>query len=263
MINDSDAHNVEHIQKALITGGTTGIGYELAKIMAQHGHDLILVARNRDQLIAVKKEIESQYDISVLTYAIDLAKPESAKQLYDSFKNNKVEILVNNAGVGLKGNFFSDDLKRNSAMAHLNMNSLMELTYYFGNDFIAQKSGRILNTASIVSFFPGPKQPVYYASKAFVRSFSRALAYNLKGTGVTVTALHPGVTKTNFFKNADAAFFEGGASAKSVAELGYKAMMAGKIEVTHGFWNKFLTNVFVRITPNRLQPLIVDKSSEV
>lgn len=251
------------MQKTLITGGTIGIGYELALVMARYGHDLILVARNKDQLSAVKKEIESKYGVGVKICDVDLSQPGSAKVLYDKCRSDGVEILVNNAGIGLKGNFFGDDLAKNTAMAHLNMISLMELTHYFGNDFIKHKKGRILNTASIVAFFPGPKQPVYYASKAFVRSFSRALAYNLAGTGVTVTALHPGITKTNFFKSANASFIKSGASAQSVAELGYKAMMAGKIEVTHGLRNKLLTNVFVRIVPYALQTRIIGRVSEV
>lgn len=251
------------MQKALITGGTTGIGYELALVMAGRGHDLILAARDKDQLLAVKSEIESKYGVLVKACNVDLSQSGSAQKLYEMCKNDGVEVLVNNAGVGLKGDFFSDDLTKNTAMAHLNMISLMELTHYFGNDFIKHKKGRILNTASIVAFFPGPKQPVYYASKAFVRSFSRALAYNLAGSGVTVTALHPGITKTNFFKSANAAFIKGGASAASVAELGYKAMMAGKIEVTHGLRNKILTNVFVRLVPYRLQTRIIDRASEV
>lgn len=251
------------MQKALITGGTTGIGYELAKVMAAHSHDLVLAARDEARLAIVKQEIESNYNIVVKVCAIDLAQPGSAKELYDKCKNDGIEIVVNNAGVGLKGDFFGDDLDKNTAMAHLNMISLIELTHYFGNDFIRRKRGRILNVASIVAFFPGPKQPVYYASKAFVRSLSRALAYNLAGSGVTVTALHPGITKTNFFNSANASFIKGGASAESVAQLGYKAMMAGKTEVTHGFRNKLLTNVFARIIPYGVQPRIIDRSSEV
>lgn len=251
------------MQKALITGGTTGIGYELAKLMAQHNHDLILVARDNNQLANVKQEIVSSCKVKVKTYVIDLSQTGSAKKLYEECKNEGVEILVNNAGIGLKGNFFDDDLVRNTAMAHLNMLSLMELTHLFGNHFIKQKKGRILNIASIAAFLPGPKQPVYYASKAFVRSFSRALAYNLRGSGVTVTVLHPGATKTNFFKNADAPLFKGGASPRAVAELGYKAMMAGKVEVTHGLLNRLLTSILVRIVPYKIQPLIVDKASEV
>lgn len=251
------------MQKVLITGGTTGIGYELAKIMASLKHDIVLAARDEAKLKSVKQEIESNHKVTVKICTIDLSQPGSAKKLYENCKDDGIEILVNNAGVGLKGDFFSDDLLKNTAMAHLNMISLMELTHYFGNDFIKHKRGRILNTASIVAFFPGPKQPVYYASKAFVRSFSRALAYNLAGSGVTVTALHPGVTRTNFFKSANASFFKGGASAESVARLGYEAMMAGKIEVTHGFKNRLLTTIFARITPYNMQPRIIDKSSEV
>lgn len=248
---------------ALITGGTSGIGYELAKIMARNGHSLVLVSRDVVQLKIVQKELSSKYNANVRILASDLSKAGSARKVYDSLKHQNISILVNNAGVGLKGDFFHDDIVKNQAMAQLNMNSLMDLTYYFGKDFVKNNHGKILNTASIVAFFPGPKQPVYYATKAFVRSFSRALAYNLRDSGVSVTALHPGVTKTNFFKTADAEFFTGGADPAAVARLGYKAMMKGKTEVTYGLWNKFLTNAFVRITPYRLQPIIVDKSSDV
>ena len=188
---------------------------------------------------------------------------EQPKLCTKKIKGLDIGILVNNAGAGLKGNFFDDKLEDNQSIAYLNMNSLMDMTYYFGNDLIKKNEGKILNIASIVAFFPGPKQPVYYATKSFVRSFSRALAYNLRGTDVTVTALHPGVTKTNFFDSAKAGSINQGATAYSVALLGYNAMMAGKIEVTHGLSNKLLTNVFARFIPYRLQPAIVDKVSEV
>ena len=154
-------------------------------------------------------------------------------------------------------------IKRNQSMAHLNMISVMELSYLFGGDFNKAGSGRILNTASIASFFPGPAQPVYYATKAFVRSLSRALSYSLRGGGVTVTALHPGITKTHFFDEASAPKQTKGADPHRVALLGYKAMMSGKTEATYGLWNKFLTHVFVRITPYKLQPAIVNKASDV
>ena len=251
------------MQKALITGATSGIGYELAKIMAAKGHDLVLVSRNMDKLRTVQKEIETAYSVSVSVEASDLSVPGTAEKIYAKFKDHNIEILVNNAGAGLKGNFFDDELKDNQTIAYLNMNSLMEMTYYFGKDMVAVNSGKVLNVASIVAFLPGPKQPGYYASKAFVRSFSRALAYNMRNSNVSVTALHPGVTKTNFFNAAHAKNFNGGASAQSVAQLGYDAMMAGKIEVTHGLRNKILTNVFTRLTPYRLQPLVVDKVSDV
>jgi uncharacterized protein len=251
------------MQKALITGASSGIGKELARVMAEAGHDLVLVARNKSELTKVKLEIESTTNVDVSVYTSDLSVSGSAAKLYDQVKKEEVEILVNNAGVGLKGDFFGDDASRTAQMAHLNMISLMELSQLFGKDFIAKDSGKILNIASIVAFFPGPNQPVYYATKAFVRSLSRALAYNLRNTNVTVTTLHPGVTKTKFFASADAANILRGASAKSVAQLGYKAMMAGKIEVTHGLSNKFLTNVFVRIVPYKYQTYVVGRASEV
>jgi hypothetical protein len=251
-------------EKALITGASSGIGLELAKIMASNGHDLVLVSRNIDQLKIVKSKLLGSFKkINVEVEACDLSVSGSAAKLHNKLKNKNIKILINNAGAGHKGNFFEDKLEINQSMAQLNMLSLMELSYFFGKDFAKTNSGKILNVASIVAFFPGPKQPVYYATKSFVRSFSRALSYNLKNSGVTVTLLHPGVTKTNFFNSANASEFTGGASPKSVAELGYSAMMSGKIEVTHGLWNKFLTNIFVRITPYSLQPKIVDRSSDV
>ena len=192
------------MQKALITGGTSGIGYELAKIMAAKGHDLVLVSRDQAKLNSVKQEIEKIHKVDVAVFVADLSKPGAAEALHVKLKGLDIGILVNNAGAGLKGNFFDDKLENNQSIAYLNMNSLMDMTYYFGNDLVKKNEGKILNIASIVAFFPGPKQPVYYATKSFVRSFSRALAYNLRGTGVTVTALHPGVTRTNFFDSAKA-----------------------------------------------------------
>ncbi len=251
------------MQKALITGASSGIGKELAHVMAEKGHDLVLVARDKKGLKTVQKELESEHSIKVSIYTSDLSKPGSAKKLFKDTKKENVEILVNNAGVGYKGDFFSDDKYRTTAMAHLNMISLMELSQLFGEQFVKQDAGRILNVGSIVAFLPGPKQPVYYASKAFVRSLTRSLAYNLRNTNVTVTALHPGVTKTKFFDASNASFMKTGASPRSVAELGYRAMMAGKIEATHGFSNKILSNIFVRIFPYRMHAPIVDRASEV
>jgi uncharacterized protein len=251
------------MQKALITGASGGIGKEIAIVMAKAGHDLVLVARNKTELQKIKEEIESIYNVSVSIYSSDLSVQGSAAKLHKQTVNEKIEILVNNAGVGLKGDFFHDDIDRTLQMAHLNMISLMELSQLFGRDFLVKNTGRILNIGSITAFFPGPKQPVYYASKAFVRSLTRALAYNLRGSDVTATVLHPGVTKTKFFKSSNASSFTGGASAKSVAELGYKAMMSGRIEVTHGPINKFLTNVFIRFIPYRLQLYMIDRAASV
>lgn len=251
-----------HAQKALITGATSGIGKELATIMAKAGHDLVLVARRKDALKTLKAELEGTYAVKVSVYAADLSEPGSAQKLYEATQNEGIQILVNNAGVGLKGDFFFDDPERTIRIAQLNMISLMELCQLFGKDFLKNNNGRILNVASVTAFIPGPKQPVYYATKSFVRSLTRALAHNVEGTNVTITALHPGITKTDFFKSSNAASITGGASAKSVAELGYKAMMSGKVEVTHGLVNKMLTNIFVRVMPSRFHAAIVDKATE-
>ena len=250
------------MQKALITGASGGIGKELALIMAEAGHDLILVARKESELQIVKKQIASLSTVDVITHTIDLSRPGAAKKLYTEMKDQSVEMLVNNAGAGLTGDFFNDNPERTVEIAQLNMISVMELSQLFGKDFIKKDSGRILNIASIAAFFPGPKQPVYYATKAFVRNLSRALAYNVRGTNVTVTLLNPGVTQTNFFRAANNTRITGGATAKSVAELGYKAMMSGKVEVTHGIRNKLLTNVFSRLIPYRYQAYLVDRASD-
>ncbi len=249
--------------KALITGATSGIGYALAKIMAERGHDLVLVSRDINKLQSVQKELQDQYGVDVVVEAADLSVAGTAEKLHKKLRDQNIEILVNNAGAGLKGNFFDDKLSDNQGIAYLNMNSLMDMTYFFGKDMIANDNGKILNIGSIVAFFPGPNQPVYYATKAFVRSFSRALAYNLQHTKVSVTALHPGVTKTKFFRSAHAPSITGGATAESVARLGYEAMMSGKVEVTHGLRNTFITSVLARLTPYKLQPVLVDRSSEV
>lgn len=251
------------MQKILITGGSGGIGYALAWVAAAHGHDIVLAARNIEQLSRAQQTLQKDFKVHVSIVQVDLSKPGAARKLYDELKHDDIEILVNNAGFGLVGDFFKEDIADNIDMVQLNIQALMELTHYFGNDFIAKKQGRILNVASVAAFVPGPKQPVYYATKAFVRSFSRALAYTMAPHGVTVTNLNPGATKTNFFVRAKAGTKGRGVSADVVAEAGYKAMMSGKVEVTYGLSNKVLINVLVKIVPNRFHVGIIDKASEV
>lgn len=251
------------MQKALITGATSGIGLELARIMARNGHDLVLCARNKKALAQITKDLTELYEVTITYQQVDLSVPNAAHDLYEATKSEDIEILVNNAGAGYVADFFDGDITQSTAIAQLNMISLMELSYYFGRDFKAKNNGKILNVGSIVSFFPGPAQPTYYASKAFVRSLSRALAFKLRNTRVTVTALHPGVTKTAFFTSANTTERTNGADPARVAALGYKAMMRGDIEVTYGLFNKFLTNVFVRIVPYRLHAPIVNRASDV
>ncbi len=251
------------VQKALITGATSGIGKELAILMAKSNHDLVLVARNKDNLLAVKNEIKRFSSVNVSIYQADLSQNGSAAKLFNETKKEGIEILINNAGVGLKGDFFHDDLSKTIQIAQLNMISLTELSHLYGNYFLKQNSGKILNIGSIAAFLPGPKQAVYYATKSFVRNLSRSLAYNLRNSNVTVTTLHPGVTKTNFFNASGATNFSKGAPASSVAALGYKAMMNGKIEVTYGLFNKFLVNFVLRFIPYKYQAYLVDNASEI
>lgn len=251
------------MQNALITGATSGIGYALAHLMAKQGHDLVLIARKETLLVQLKDELENKYGVSVSILSNDLSQPHSAHVIFERYKDADIEILINNAGAGHVGDFFESSVEKNSAMIALNITALMELTHFFGAQFKMKNRGRILNVASVAAFIPGPRQPVYYATKAFVRSFSRALSYTLRNTNVTVTALYPGYTKTHFFIAADAPSFTKGADAADVALYGYRALMAGKAEVTYGFWNQVLTNIFVRITPYRWQALMVDKTSEV
>ncbi len=253
-----------HKETALITGASSGIGLEMARIMAAEGHDLVLTARSLSSLNKVKQQITADHsDVSVSVHAIDLSVPGSAKKLHAACRKQDVSVLVNNAGAGYVADFFDGDLQRHNDIAYLNMNSLMQLCHLFGADFKQKGHGKILNVASIAAFLPGPAQPVYYATKAFVRSLSRALHYDLRGTGVSVTSLHPGVTRTAFFEHADAPDKTKGADPRDVARLGYQAMMRGRSEVTYGLQNKLLTNLLVRITPYRLQPYLVDKASDV
>ena len=226
---------------ALITGATSGLGYDFVGMFAQDGFDLVLVARNQAKM----EEIKSQYPhLNVTIITKDLSRPNAAKEVYEEVKSAGITIdtLVNNAGFGLMGHFEDLDIQKQSEMIQLNNTALTELTYYFlpemkGNTHRA----RILNVASTAAFQPGPMMAVYYATKAYVLSFSEALAEELAGTNVTVTTLCPGATKTNFASVANVAktkMFSGAMSSHEVAKQGYQALMAGKRVVITGGTNK-------------------------
>ena len=223
---------------ALITGASGGIGAELARLFAKDGFNLVLVARRTEKLDELKSELESAYKISVTNFSKDLSEPFSAKAVYDftQSQNLPIDVLVNNAGFGDFALFADSNLQKQQQMIQLNIATLTELTHLFLPQMISRKNGRILNVASIASFMPGPKMSVYYATKAFVRSFSEALSVELKKTktGVTVTALCPGPVSTDFWERAEAGksslskhfIF---ADSKIVAKYGYKRLMKGKI----------------------------------
>jgi short-subunit dehydrogenase len=235
----------------LITGGTSGIGYELAKVFAQNGYNLVLVARDRAGLARVKAEIEDSSDVIVQTIVQDLFDFENAFKVYNELRQKeiKVGILVNNAGHGCYGEFVDTDIRKQLGIIHLNICSLVVLTKLFLEDMVAAGDGKILNLSSIASKLPGPWHSVYHATKAFVQSFTEAVRDEVKDKGVTVTALLPGVTDTDFFRKAGMEMSkevqdpEKMSDPADVAKDGYEALMAGKDMVISGFKNK--VNIFM------------------
>lgn len=241
---------------ALITGASGGLGEEFARLCAADKMNLILVARSKDKLEALAQELTSAHNISVRVIVTDLSVAGSAQDIAAQIDRTAtpVTLLINNAGVGTRGPFSKSDLKDQQGMVQLNMESLMTLTHLILPGMIERKSGRILNVASIAAFLPGPFMAVYYASKAFVESFSLALSNELKGSGITVTCVCPGPTQTGFAKRAGAQrtmLFAGPLmSAADVARIGYNACMRGKPLVITGAQNTFLafcTRLFPRM----------------
>lgn len=243
---------------ALITGASSGIGAELAKIHANKGGDLILIARREYKLNELKTEIEEKYGAKVMVIAKDLALLESPKEIYNTIKNAGIEVeyLINNAGFGGRGKFHERNLEDDLAMINLNVIALTLLTRYFLNDMVKRNSGKILNVSSTASFAPGPLQAVYFATKAFVSFFSNAISNELNDTNITVTALLPGATETEFAVVSGmekTAVFQKTVSARSVAEDGYKGMLKGKMDVISGLtFTQKLMLFFIPFTPKRM-----------
>jgi short-subunit dehydrogenase len=224
---------------ALITGASSGIGKELAKIHAAKGGDLVIIARSEDKLKSLKSEIENQYGVDVMIIAKDLEKAEAPKEIFDEVTDEgvKVEYLINNAGFGGRGKFHEREWEKDLAMINLNITALTALTRFFLPGMVERNSGKILNVSSTASYMPGPLQAVYYATKAYVTFFSNAIAEELYDTKITVTALLPGATETGFASAADlekTELFKKTASAYQVALDGYNGMIAGKLDVVSG-----------------------------
>lgn len=231
---------------ALITGATNGIGYELARLFAADGYQLVIVARDSDELDRTTMELSAQYGVNITPIAIDLFDRQNAHQLFQMVqeKGISIDVLVNNAGQGVYGKFQDTELERELNIMDLNMGSLVILTKLFLKPMLEKGNGKILNLASIASKLPGPWQAVYHGTKAFVLSFSEAIRSELEGTGITVTALMPGPTDTDFFNKADmqdSKMVQDESSladpAKAAAD-GYKALMEGRDKVISGFKNK-------------------------
>jgi short-subunit dehydrogenase len=242
---------------ALITGASSGLGAEYAKLFAADKHDLILVARRRDRLEALARELSSAHGVKAQVLAADLAAHDGAARVVEEVARLGIEIdfLVNNAGFATSGAFAELDAARELEMIQVNVTSLVALTRAFLPPMLARRRGRILNIGSTAGFPPGPFMAVYYASKAFVNSFTEALWYELRGSGVTATVSCPGATATEFAqvagKQSSLLFRLGAASPATVARQGYGAMMKGKAMVIHGLKNK-LTVQSLRISPRAL-----------
>jgi short-subunit dehydrogenase len=249
---------------ALITGVTSGIGLELARLLAADGYELVLVSRDEQRLRKVAAELSAKHRHPAKVLARDLSSAGSAEEVYRWLREQgiTVEILINNAGFGLAGAFLETDLQQEIAMIQLNVVSLMVLTKLLAREMSDRKRGKILNVASTAAFQPGPFMAVYYATKGFVLSFSEALAEELKDTGVTVTALCPGPTATEFSKRADASeskLFSSGMiplmNAAVVAQIGYQGLMRGQRVVIPGLINRIGVQL-ARLSPRRLVTLI-------
>ncbi len=254
---------------ALITGASSGIGKELAQIHAENKGNLVIIARSKTQLEKLKIELENKHSIEVYIIEKDLSKQNAAKEVYDEVKKAgiTVDYLMNNAGFGLLGKFHELPWERQLQMINLNITAVTELSHLFLNDFTTRNSGKILNTSSTASLIPGPLQAVYYATKAYVTSFSNALTEELHHTNITVTNLMPGATETGFGATSGmdkTSMFQKPASARSVAEDGYNGMLDGKLDVISGltFGQRLMLST-VPITPKKMILKQVRKMQEV
>jgi hypothetical protein len=242
-------------QTAVITGASSGIGLDLAHLFARDGHDVILVARSEGKLRELAQTLAAQHGVQAHVVVSDLSKPDAPQALFDELRARRlsVDVLVNNAGYGLAGAFAETDLRTELEMIQVNIAALTHLTKLFLPAMIARGSGRVMNVASTAAFQPGPLMAVYYATKAYVLSFSEAIAEELAATGVTVTALCPGPTATGFASAADMTdrrLFTKirPMTSMDVAKLGYRGMQRGKRIVVTGLRNKLLAQS-VRVTP--------------
>ncbi|MBE9136516.1 SDR family oxidoreductase [Nodosilinea sp. LEGE 07088] len=242
----------------LITGASSGIGYALARVCAAHRHDLVLVARREDRLLGLKAELEATHGVQVLTYRGDLTDADTRQQFFDWTQGQGIVpyALVNNAGFGDLTPFAESSWDKQNAMLQLNIVALTHLTRLYLPAMIAQGQGRILNVASTAAFLPGAYMAVYYASKAFVLSFTEAIATELEGTGVTATTLCPGPTQSEFAERAeikDAKLFETAGNLPTSADVaiyGYAAMEKGERTAVHGTVNQMLS-LATRLLPRK------------
>lgn len=246
-----------HTSTALVTGGSGGIGLELAKLFARDGYNLVLVARDEQKLNQVAAAFGKRANISVRVLPKDLASPSAPQEIFDQLQSEGIQVdaLVNNAGYSLFGSFAERGFQEQMDLLQVNVMALTALTRLFLPGMVERDYGKILNLGSTASFLPGPYMAVYYASKAYVLSFSEALNYELRDTGVTVTCLCPGPTRSGFQARAgmhESRLMQGVfGDPRDVARAGYKALMNGQPLVVPGALN-WLTSVGPRFSPRRL-----------
>ena len=221
----------------LIIGGTSGIGYELARCFAQNGYKIVIASSSRERLETTKSTLEKEYKVPIHIYEQDLAEIGAATELYQKIKSDGINIgvLVNNAGYGLIGATEAIDSEQEKRMIILNVINLVELCKLFIANMYSMGRGKILNTASIGAFQPGPYSSTYFASKAFVLSYSRAIRYEAKKRGVHVCAVCPGTTKTDFFNKEGVKTPSYALSAERVAKTAYRQLMNNKEKSIPGF----------------------------
>jgi short-subunit dehydrogenase len=253
---------------ALITGASVGIGRELAKLFAKDGYNLVLVARNASRLSELANTLQHQFGVTAKAFPLDLANAAAPQSLFDQLQceNIPIDVLVNNAGFGKLGAFSEVPYEESAGQIQLNIAALTHLTKLFLAPMMERKSGKILNVASTAGFQAGPLMAVYYATKAYVISFSEALANELQGTGVSVTCLCPGVTETEFSARAGTGHttllrYTRAMDATTVAHDGYRALMKGKPLVISGFRNWLLAES-LRVSPRRLATAVSRKILE-
>jgi len=258
-MNDVQMNQMETV---LITGASSGIGLELAKCFAADGSRLILVARNRDALQKLADELRLKHKVETVILTADLSLPEAPKQIVEKLAAQKlsVDVLVNNAGFGLHGEFREMPLPKQLEIIKVNVNALVELTGLILPDMLQRRAGGILNVGSVAGFIPGPGLAIYYATKAFVQSFSEALAEELDGTGVSVTVVCPGPTETNFNNvargNKVRKLQSKKMTAEDVARIGYRDFRRKRVISITGFQNKFLIHL-ARFLPRQTVRRIV------
>ena len=249
------------IKTALVTGAASGLGFELAILLAKDTYELILIDQDKERLEQSKADILKAYDTKITLLIKDLSQTNIAQDIYNDVRNTSIDVIINNAGFGLFGTFSNTDWERESQMLHLHILTTTYLIKLILPDMVERGSGKILNLSSLAAFQPGPLMAIYYASKAYILSFSQAIANELKGTGVTVTVLCPGPTKTSFQNTVSKECTENKISfnmacPKQVAAYGYKAMQNGKVVAVPGVFNKFLSVLPRVLTRNRTTRIV-------